>query len=142
MAESKKVLEVVAAVITRSDFFLCLQRGNHPFPYLSEKFEFPGGKTESGESQEEALIREIREELCLEIRPLRHLISVAHAYPDFSILLHAWLCETEEKEPVLNEHKTACWLPLDRLKEPDWAAADVPVVEFLMERIPPSGQRH
>lgn len=142
MANPETVFEVVAAVIIRNGSVLCLQKGSHRFSYLSEKFEFPGGKTESGESQEEALVREIREELCLEIRPLRHLITVPHAYPDFSILLHAWLCETEEKEPVLNEHKTACWLPLDRLKEPDWAAADVPVVEFLMERIPPSGQRH
>ena len=131
MSEGKKNLEVVAAVITRSDLFLCLQRGFHPFSYLSEKFEFPGGKIEAGESQEAALIREIREELCMEIRPLQHLISVPHAYPDFSITLHAWLCDSDEKEPVLNEHKSACWLPALRLKELDWAEADVPVLHVL-----------
>jgi 8-oxo-dGTP diphosphatase len=133
MAESKKVVEVVAAVITRSDLILCLQRDYHPLPYISEKFEFPGGKVEAGESQEAALIREIREELCLDIRPVRLLISVPHVYPDFSILLHAWLCDTNEKEPVLNEHKSACWLPAGRLKELDWAAADVPVLDVISE---------
>lgn len=133
MAESKKVLEVVAAVITRSDLILCLQRDYHKFPYLSEKFEFPGGKIEAGESQQEALIREIREELSLDIRPVRHLVSVPYAYPDFSITLHAWLCDSDEKEPVLNEHKSACWLPALRLKELDWAAADVPVLDIVGE---------
>ena len=130
------LIQVVAAVIGRQNRFLCVQKGSHRHPYLSEKFEFPGGKTEPGESHEAALIREIREELNLEIRPLRHLITVSHSYPDFSIMLHAWLCASEEGEPVLTEHLQACWLPAERLMELNWAAADVPLVNFILEMEP------
>jgi 8-oxo-dGTP diphosphatase len=125
------MLEVVAAVIKRQNAYLCVQRGTHRHAYLSDKFEFPGGKMEAGESQEEALIREIREELSLSIKPLRHLISVPHRYPEISLVLHAWLCEPEPGEPVLSEHKSYVWLPAAELKSLDWAAADVPVVELI-----------
>jgi len=125
-------IEVVAAVIVRQQLFLCLQKGFHRFEYLRDKFEFPGGKIEKGESPKAALIREIQEELCLKIRPVEHLITIPHQYPDFAIRLHVWLCEAgEEEHPILTEHQKACWLPAEKLRELDWAAADVPVLEIL-----------
>ena len=127
-----EITEVVAAVIQHENEILCVQRGIHRYPYLSHKFEFPGGKTEAGETQQQALIREIREELHMEIRPLRHLISVHHSYPDFRILLHAWLCESTSRELMLLEHTAARWLLPEQLHALDWAAADIPVVEHLM----------
>ena len=128
-----KELEVVAAIIVHEKSVLCVQRGIHRYPYLSEKFEFPGGKTEPGETQEAALIREIREELSLEIQPLRHLISVRHPYPDFAIHLHAWICESKTRDMLLTEHIQALWLKTEDLSRPDWAAADLPVVAELMK---------
>ncbi len=124
-------MEVVAAVIHQEGRFLCTQRGEHRYGYLSKKFEFPGGKTEAGERVEDALVREIREELAMEIRPVRHLISVSHSYPDFNLNLHAWLCSCHSMEFVLHEHISACWLPAKELSQLDWAAADLPVAALL-----------
>lgn len=123
--------EVVAAVIIHDGKFLCVQKGRHRFPYLQHRFEFPGGKTEPGETAEEALIREIREELRMEITPLCHLVSVPHHYDDFSILLHAWLCSCKTPSLLLQEHISCCWLPAGELHTLNWAAADLPVVRFL-----------
>lgn len=135
----EREIEVVAAVIYHEGAFLCVQRGKHPFAYLSGKFEFPGGKTEPGEQAAAALIREIREELDMNIHPLRHLITVNHSYPDFSIRLQAWLCRCDSIEYNLKEHLSACWLPPEQLKQLDWAAADLPVVDFLFRNPELSG---
>jgi 8-oxo-dGTP diphosphatase len=124
-------IEVVAAVIRHEGKFLCVQRGKSKYPYVSEKFEFPGGKVEAGETQLEALKREISEELEIEIHEERHLVSVSHQYPDFSIVLHAWLCQSFNKEIQLKEHISMLWLLPNELHKLDWAAADLPVVEAL-----------
>lgn len=127
--------EVVAAVIFHEGFFLCVQKGAHKLPYLQYKFEFPGGKTESGESAEAALVREIREELGMEIQPLRQLLTVQHAYEDVSIRLQAWLCSCSERELVLREHISFRWEKAENLFTLDWAAADLPIVKFLQEAL-------
>lgn len=124
-------IEVVAAVIRHEGKFLCVQRGKSRYAYVSEKFEFPGGKVEAGETQLEALKREISEELEIEIQAEKHLVSVSHQYPDFSIVLHAWLCQSFSKEIQLKEHISMLWLLPNELHNLDWAAADLPVVEAL-----------
>jgi 8-oxo-dGTP diphosphatase len=124
-------IEVVAAVIQHEGKYLCVQRGESRYAYVSEKFEFPGGKVEAGETQLNALIREIAEELEIEIQPEKHLVSVTHHYPDFSIVLHAWLCQSFTKEIQLKEHISMLWLLPNELHKLDWAAADLPVVEAL-----------
>jgi len=98
---------------------------------LTNKWEFPGGKMEAGESQEQTIRREIREELSMEIQPIKHLLSHTHHYPDFSIELHTWLCATVGEGMELNEHQAFVWLEVKDLKELDWAGADVAVVEIL-----------
>jgi len=128
-----KKVEVVAAVITKDNKILCVQRGSHKYPYLAHKWEFPGGKMEKGESQEETIRREIKEELSLEIQPIKHLLSHTHHYPDFSIELHTWLCTPLSENLQLNEHQTFAWLEAKDLKALDWAEADVAVVEILMK---------
>lgn len=127
----EQVTEVVAAVLFHEGSFLCVQKGLHRFSYLQHTFEFPGGKPEPGESAEEALIREIREELRMEITPVRHLLSVPHRYDDFSILLHAWLCTCKNRRLVLQEHISCCWMHTGELHTLNWAAADLPIVRFL-----------
>ena len=124
-------IQVLAAVIVKDNKILCVQRGPHKYPYLSNKWELPGGKMEEGESQEETIVREIREELSMVIQPIKHLMSYTHNYPNFSIELHTWLCKPLSVEPQLNEHQAAVWLEAKDLKKLDWAEADVAVVEML-----------
>ena len=130
-----KKVEVLAAVIINDQKILCVQRGTHKYPYLTNKWEFPGGKMEAGESQEQTIRREIREELSMEIQPIKHLLSHTHHYPDFSIELHTWLCATVGEGMELNEHQAFVWLDAQDLKELDWAEADVAVVGVLEDAV-------
>jgi 8-oxo-dGTP diphosphatase len=133
-----KRIEVVAAVIESRGRILCVRRGPSPRPYISGKWEFPGGKVEHGEDQAAALAREIEEELRVAVRILDHLVTVEHVYPDFEIRMHAWLCSLTEPENEIEftEHVDSCWAePGSRaFADLDWAAADVPIVELLRER--------
>lgn len=129
-----KPIEVVAAVIRHEGRILCTQRKPGKYEYMSWKYEFPGGKVEPGESRAEALKREIREELELEIDVLDEepCCSVEHAYPDFVIRMHAFRCEARSMDFRLNDHAAACLLPAEALMTLDWAPADVPIVRMLM----------
>ena len=90
---------------------------------------------EEGESQEETIKREIKEELSMEIQPIKHLLSHTHHYPDFSIELHTWLCAPVGEGMELNEHQAFVWLEAKDLKELDWAEADVAVVGVLEDAV-------
>lgn len=127
-----KTIEVVAAVIVHEHRYLCVQRGWSKYDYISKKYEFPGGKIEQGEMPQQALIREIMEELSLEINVGELLISVNHQYPDFTIIMHAYLCGCKDVSLVLKEHLDSKWLLKDELLSLDWAAADVPIVHQLL----------
>ena len=89
-----KKVTVVAAVIQDHDNFLCVQRGPNKYPYISKKWEFPGGKIEANETEQEALIRELKEELHLDLTVNEKLITVNHDYNDFSLTMHTYLCST------------------------------------------------
>lgn len=127
-----RTIEVVAAVIVRDGMILCVQRPEHTKEYVSLKWEFPGGKVEVGESREEALVREIREELAVDIEVSEFLMTVEHTYPDFHLTMHVFKCALQSGEIVLNEHVDAKWLTVEELGSLDWAAADVPVIKSLM----------
>jgi 8-oxo-dGTP diphosphatase len=126
-----KKIEVVAAIIKKDNMVLCCQRQENKLPYLSKKWEFPGGKVEIGESNEQALIREIQEELNIEIFNLNFAITVIHTYPDFQITMHSYIVNFKNSEMVLNSHINAVWSPINQLHGFDWAQADIPIVEFL-----------
>ena len=126
-----KTIEVVAGVIFREGKVLCVQRAEHEREYISLKWEFPGGKVEVGESREEALVREIAEELVVEIHELQYLTTVEHSYPDFHLIMHAYTCALKAGEVELQEHVDLKWLAVGELDQLDWAAADVPVVNLL-----------
>src|SRR5687767_4119417 len=117
-------LHVVAAVIIRNTKILCLQKGSSKYQYLSFKFEFPGGKIEPGEGEQDALQREIREELGIEIDLNKKLLTVDHHYPDFRIVMHTYQCSTRSETIVLSEHIRYQWLSAEELQDLDWAAAD------------------
>ncbi len=127
-----KSIEVVAAVITCGDRILAVQRGPGKFPYISYKFEFPGGKVEEGEGPEEALCREIQEELGMTIAVNEFLMTVEHPYPDFELRMHCYRCTVPDSTLQLTEHVQALWCLPSELRDLDWAAADIPVVDRLL----------
>jgi len=127
-----KPIQVVAAVIIRDDKTLCVQRGKHIRDYVSLKWEFPGGKIELGENREQALRREIREELDVEIENLEYFMTVEYTYPDFHLVMYAYTCSIGKGEPVLKEHVALKWLRVEELDQLDWAAADIPIIEKLL----------
>jgi 8-oxo-dGTP diphosphatase len=127
-----KKIEVVAGVIFYKDSLLCVQRSKNKFSYISEKFEFPGGKIEGVETKEEALHRELLEELNLTIRIKSFFMTVIHEYPDFELTMHSFLCEVDTQELTLHEHIDHKWLKVTELQDLDWAAADVPMVNKLI----------
>jgi 8-oxo-dGTP diphosphatase len=127
-----KKIEVVAGVIFWKDDILCVQRPKNKLHYISEKFEFPGGKIEEGETREEALNRELLEELNLSIKIKSFLITVVHLYPDFELTMHSYICEVDSKDLTLNEHIDKKWLKVNELNQLDWAGADIPIVKKLV----------
>ena len=94
-----KKVEVVAAVIFYNNKILCVQRGDNKYNYIAFKYEFPGGKVESGETNEKAIKREIQEELNLEISIDSKFITVNHQYPDFTLVMHSFICSCDN--PVI-----------------------------------------
>jgi 8-oxo-dGTP diphosphatase len=96
---------------------------------LPLKWEFPGGKIEPGESEAEALVREIREELGVDIAVVKAMTSVSYSYPEFSITLRPLLCRLTSGKAVPHEHAALSWCSADELRELDWAPADRPVME-------------
>lgn len=129
-----KSLNVVAAVIVHQGKTLCALKGEHKFSYLSNTYEFPGGKVELNETPEQALIREIKEELQIDIQVTQYLLTVDHTYPDFRIQLATYLCEADSIDGlVLTEHKAIKWCLTEELEQLDWAAADLPIVNYLLD---------
>lgn len=130
-----KCIEVVAAIIIRNNKILAVQKGQAKFEYVSFKWEFPGGKVEAGESLEQAIKREILEELHIQVTPQDLLIRVEHTYPDFHLVMHCFICHYEHGEIQLTEHIGLEWLDRSELQTLDWAEADLPVVKKLAECI-------
>ena len=127
-----KQIDVVAAIIIHGNDILCVKRDANKYDYISYKYEFPGGKIEVGESNEEALKREISEELNMDIKVEDAFITVNHTYPDFILDMHSYKCSCETRELTLMEHIDYKWLIKDELLQLDWAAADIPIVKKLM----------
>lgn len=116
-----KTIDVVAAVIRVGNRVLATQRG---YGEWRGSWEFPGGKTEPGESPSQALVREIREELCLHIHVGRLLRTIEYDYPTFHLRMHCYLCEMAGGRLTLEEHEAALWVGADDLEKLDWLPAD------------------
>ena len=123
-----KEIEVVAAIIRKEGRIFATQRG---YGEWKDWWEFPGGKMEAGEAADEALKREIREELSTEISVDELLCTVEHDYPTFHLTMHCFLCSLLSEALHLNEHEAARWLAPDELGSVRWLPADVKVIERL-----------
>lgn len=126
-----KQIEVVAAIICKDDKIFATQRGYGDF---KDWWEFPGGKMEVGETPEEALKREIREELSTEIGVDEFLRTVEYDYPKFHLTMHCYLCSLLTEALHLNEHEAARWLTKDELDSVKWLPADLLVIEKMKEK--------
>ena len=124
----KKQIEVVAAVILHEDRIFATQRG---YSEWKDWWEFPGGKIEVGETPEEALVREIREELSAEISVDEFLCTVEYDYPQFHLTMHCYLCSLVTDSLHLNEHEAAKWLTKDELNSVKWLPADAKLISHL-----------
>lgn len=121
-----KQIKVVAAIIRKGDKIFATQRG---YGEWKDWWEFPGGKMEMDETPEEALKREIREELSTEISVDEFVCTVEYDYPKFHLTMHCFLCSLQMEAFHLNEHEAARWLSIDELKSVEWLPADLEVVE-------------
>ena len=123
-----KTIEVVAAIIIKDGEVFATQRGYGEFKGW---WEFPGGKIEIGECPQEALRREIREELDAEIEVRELLETVEWDYPNFHLTMHCFICSLVSESLHLNEHETATWLTHETLRSVKWLPAD----EILLDRV-------
>jgi len=123
-----KQIEVVAAIIRKGGKIFATQRG---YGDWKDWWEFPGGKMEAGETPEEALVREIREELSTVISVDDFLCTVEYDYPAFHLKMHCYLCSLTTDALHLNEHEAARWLAPADLTSVHWLPADLEVIEKL-----------
>lgn len=124
-----KHIEVVAGIIQSGGKIFATQRGYGEF---KDGWEFPGGKMEPGESQKQALARELKEELAVNVNVEDFLCTVDYDYPAFHLTMHCYFCAIADgKLPELLEHEAAKWLSPAELQSVDWLPADVEVVKAL-----------
>lgn len=128
----KKNIYVVGAVIEQEGKILCAQRGAKQS--LALKWEFPGGKIEEGETPQEALQREIQEEMHCEIEIGDHIEDTTYEYEFGIVHLTTFYCKLVEGTPALTEHAAIKWLSYMELDTLDWAPADVPAIHKIMNQ--------
>ena len=126
-----KTIKVVAAIIQKGNKIFATQRGYGDF---KDGWEFPGGKVEPGESPEEAIVREIKEELEADITVKDFLTTVEHDYPKFHLSMDCFWAElVDDSKMTLLEHEAAKWLDIENIDSVDWLPADIKVVEAIKE---------
>ena len=121
-----KTIKVVAAIIVHENRIFATRRGYGEF---KDGWEFPGGKIEPGETPQQALVREIKEELDIEIEVKDFLETVEYDYPEFHLSMDCFFCTIRSGELVLKEHEAARWLTVKELDSVDWLPADKGVTE-------------
>lgn len=125
-----KTIEVVAAIIRNGNQIFATQRG---YGEYKGGWEFPGGKIEPGESRQQALKREIKEELDVEIEINELVETVEYDYPNFHLTMHCFFCIITSGDLVLKEHTSAKWLTKNNLDSVEWLPADQGLIEKLRE---------
>lgn len=123
-----KTVRVVAAIIREGNKVFATQRG---YGEYKDGWEFPGGKIEPGETPQQALAREIKEELDTEIAVGDCLTTIEYDYPTFHLSMQCFWCKIVDGTPVLIEHEAARWLDLDHIDSVDWLPADLTIIPLI-----------
>ena len=123
-----KTVRVVAAIIREGNKVFATQRGYGDY---KDGWEFPGGKIEQGETPQQALAREIKEELDTEIAVGDYLTTIEYDYPAFHLSMQCFWCKIVDGTPVLIEHEAARWLDLDHIDSVDWLPADLTIIPLI-----------
>lgn len=129
-----KTIEVVAAVIIERSRVFVTQRGYGEF---KDGWEFPGGKIEQGESPQQALVREIDEELGIAVKVGELIGTINYDYPQFHLIMHCYQCGIESGDIVLKEHEAARWVSVEALDEMDWLPADREIILSVKDAFAP-----
>lgn len=127
-----KQIKVVAAIIKNEDKILATKRGYGEFINM---WEFPGGKIESGETKEQALVREIKEELNIEISVDNFALDIEYQYPNFYLFMSCFMCSIKEGSIELLEHNDGRWITKEELNTLNWLPADIDAVNYLKENM-------
>ena len=125
------MIEVVAAAIVFENHLLAFQRGASKYSYVANRFEFPGGKVRKDEPQEDSLIRELKEELDLDIKVGEWITIVEHSYKDFPSRMHCYLVHLESFTGLLKEHISYFHGSLEDARQLDWIEVDKPILDIL-----------
>lgn len=127
-----KQIKVVAAIIQRENKILATKRGYGEFINM---WEFPGGKIESGETKKQALVREIKEELNIEINVDKFALDIEYQYPNFYLFMSCFMCSIKEGSIELLEHNDGKWITKEELNTLNWLPADIDAVNYLKENM-------
>ena len=127
-----KEIKVVAAIIQKENKILATKRGYGEFINM---WEFPGGKIESGETKEQALVREIKEELNIEISVDKFAIDIEYQYPNFYLFMSCFMCSIKEGSIELLEHNDGKWITKEELNTLNWLPADIDAFNYLKENM-------
>lgn len=127
-----KQIKVVAAIIQKENKILATKRGYGEFINM---WEFPGGKIEPGETKDQALVREIKEELNIEISVDKFAIDIEYQYPNFYLFMSCFMCSIKEGSIELLEHNDGKWITKEELNTLNWLPADIDAVNYLKENM-------
>jgi 8-oxo-dGTP diphosphatase len=132
MDTSRKTINVVAALIRDGKRVFATARG---YGNYKGWWEFPGGKVETGESPEDALVREIREELDSEISVNEYISTIEHDYPEFHLSMRCYWCSLISGDLVLKEAEDAKWLDVETIDSVKWLPADITLIDEIKKRM-------
>lgn len=127
-----KEIKVVAAIIQKENKILATKRGYGEFINM---WEFPGGKIELGETKEQALVREIKEELNIEISVDKFALDIEYQYPNFYLFMSCFMCSIKDGSIELLEHNDGKWITKEELNTLNWLPADIDAVNYLKENM-------
>ena len=130
--EKMKSINVVAAIIRDGNKIFATQRGYGDY---KDGWEFPGGKIEQGETPQQALAREIKEELDTDIVVGNLLTTIEYDYPAFHLSMQCFWCRIVEGTPVLKEHEAARWLDIEHIDSVDWLPADQTIISLIKDKM-------